>query len=350
MKKWFCIAAVCLCTQSYASEMIWYALRYKTADRMCTPEATISSLKKHYRKIDLLIPQGYSIDANGQVNKEIEPEMLAFARSHKLAVMPLVTNEQFSKEIAHTILLNENTQAKIINRLVDLCRQQHFYGVQMDFEMVAITDKDALSHFYEKVAAAMHQAGFKISYAVAPVVTEQPINLYYKKIYQNWEGAYDFQALGKTADFITIMAYNQHGGKTTPGPIASFPWTEQAVRYALQFIPANKISIGVPDYSIHWYTGKEIIIHQEKIAVRARAMNYQQAMQLVKLQHSPFIWNKQSALHYSIFETNWLYEYVFLEDAKSFNAKYKLVSKYHLRGISVFDLGTEDPELWKIMD
>jgi spore germination protein len=38
---------------------------------------------------------------------------------------------------------------------------------------------------------------------------------------------------------------------------------------------------------------------------------------------------------------------LYLEDARSFTAKMALVKKYHFRGISVWRLGHEDPDVWK---
>lgn len=335
-----------LTTNTYAAQTIFYALRYQTDDRMTPAAYTMASLEKNYKKISILIPQAYTIDASGEVSKSAEPALLAFAVAHKMKIMPLVTNKLFDKNIVHQFLTDDTAQGKAIKRLVELCQENHFYGLQLDFEMVPITDRDAFTKFYVNATNALHQAGFKVSYAVAPIVTDQPISLFYKKIYQNWEGAYDLKALGQAGDFISIMAYNQHGGSTTPGTTSSFPWVEQAVKYALQYVPANKISVGVADYSSHWYTGQTKKDGVDKVAVRARAINYETTVNLIKEQHAAVVWNKQLSIPYAIFERNWLTEYVFIENKKSFKKKLSLVKRFHLNGISVFDLGTEDPAIW----
>jgi spore germination protein YaaH len=43
------------------------------------------------------------------------------------------------------------------------------------------------------------------------------------------------------------------------------------------------------------------------------------------------------------------YTRLFLEDVKSFGPKYMLTMEQHLRGISVWVLGTEDPEVWNVL-
>src|SRR5207245_535563 len=112
----------------------------------------------------------------------------------------------------------------------------------------------------------------------------------------------------------------------------------------LTYIPSHKISLGMADYSTHWFTGSTKINDIEKVSVATRALDYHQTMQLAK-QHN-IIWDKPSSIYYVIFSNHWLNEYLFIEDAKSFSKKNDLVKKYKLRGISVFDLGTEDPAIW----
>jgi hypothetical protein len=44
-----------------------------------------------------------------------------------------------------------------------------------------------------------------------------------------------------------------------------------------------------------------------------------------------------------------LNEYIYLEDAQSFQAKLELVKHYKFRGISAWRLGHEDPAVWPIL-
>ena len=44
-----------------------------------------------------------------------------------------------------------------------------------------------------------------------------------------------------------------------------------------------------------------------------------------------------------------VFQYVWMEDARAFVTKLGLVSKYHLRGYSVWVLGSEDPATWRAL-
>jgi spore germination protein YaaH len=47
-----------------------------------------------------------------------------------------------------------------------------------------------------------------------------------------------------------------------------------------------------------------------------------------------------------MFPVNGVNQFVFLEDARAFTAKFGLVAKYKLRGYSVWVLGMEDFKTW----
>lgn len=345
----FILFGVCsffLATSCFATENLFYILRNNSIDRMTSAQNSLASLKKHYSSINILVPQAYSINQYGVVSGSIDPGILEFANAHKIKLMPLITNVAFDKDIAHQFLSNITAQNNAIQTILDACIKQQYYGVQFDFEMIAVEDRDALTRFYQAAATALHKRGFRVSFAIAPLVSNPPETHFLNKIYVNWEGAYDLKKLGEVGDFVSIMAYNQHGTPTTPGPTASIRWVEAAIQYALQYIPAQKISLGIPDYSSYWFTGTDNGKMLGKVAVNSIGISHEKARYLLQKNKAALRWDSKAKIHYAIYERDWLFEYLFIEDAQSFSAKLALAKKFNLRGISVFDLGTEDARIW----
>ena len=226
------------------------------------------------------------------------------------------------------------------------CKENHFYGIQLDFEMIHVSERDLLTAFYQNVAKAMHANGLIVSFAVAPVVTNDlHTSPFLKRAYENWEGVYDLKKLGEAADFISIMTYNQHVHGTTPGSTANWSWMNAVLNYTLQYVPPEKISLGIPSYSTYWFMYYNE--HAHTINVHTGGFSYETIQKLARRFDADFQWDKNAKVHYAIVNHNWLNEYLFAEDKDSFTAKYDLVKQHHLRGISVFDLGTEDPGIWK---
>jgi len=59
------------------------------------------------------------------------------------------------------------------------------------------------------------------------------------------------------------------------------------------------------------------------------------------------VWDEKQKEAYAFWENDGVNEFLFLVDARSFRARLDLVSRYKLRGYSVWVLGFEDPQVWE---
>ena len=335
------------CSISHSAENLFYILHTNLPALIAANQDSFTSLESHYNSISMLAPQAYQVDEKGIVWGSLDKDILNFAAKHAIKLMPLITNAGFDKIKTHKFLSSTRAQRRAIESILEACNKNHFYGVQFDFEMVKLEDKNALTSFYQTAAKVLHQNGYIVSFAVAPLITNDPLaSEFQKRQYTNWEGAYDLKAIGSSANFITILTYNQHSDGTTPGPTAGIRWVDAAIRYALQYIPAHKISLGVSAYSGYWYTGTSSDNPSGKIASQFTAIGYDKVKYLLKKYHAKLQWDDKDKINYSIYQHDWLNEYIYAEDARSFKAKLDLVKKYNLRGISMFFLGIEDPQIW----
>ena len=61
-------------------------------------------------------------------------------------------------------------------------------------------------------------------------------------------------------------------------------------------------------------------------------------------------WLDEQKVPFTFFENGGLFEYIFFENAQSFQHKLDLVKQNNLRGFSVWVIGNENPEIWKILE
>jgi spore germination protein YaaH len=311
-------------------------------------EQCFESLTKNIDKISIVAPQVYSVDEDGVVWGSLDPRVIDVARAHNVGVMPLIVNPGFDQRMLHRLLVNSQARSRCISTLVDVCVQYRYLGIQFDLENLNMNDREAFTKFYQETADALHKKGFKLSVAVVhrPEEYAGPTP-YHKWLFENWRAGYDLAELAKAGDFISVMTYDQHTNRTTPGPNAGLPWVKQNVEYFLKFMPPEKLSLGIPFDSKHWYTMLDTAGFAAKAHSWSRALDYVSAMGLVSRFDAKVEWNKQQQVPYAMFDNGGLFEYLYLEDARSFQAKYNLVSTYHLRGFSAWVLGHEDPGIWK---
>jgi spore germination protein YaaH len=231
---------------------------------------------------------------------------------------------------------------------VALCKEHRFYGIQFDFENIHVSDRNEYTAFYQDAAAALHKEGFAISMAVVPRISDDPgPTSYHKWIYDYWRGVYDYKAIADVSDFISFMTYDQHTHLTPPGPVAGMPWMTQCIDFLLSLgIPAEKISIGFPFYSTYWFPFAK---DEQTQHVSGRQLSYPDAKAVADRNHAVIRWDETEQVNYTVYCNQGLNEHIYFEDAKSLSAKLKLMTKYGFRGFSVWRLGNEDPEVWKIL-
>jgi len=331
-----------------STERLFY-LTADFADSSFTREQ-LQLIKDHAQSIDIIAPQIYQLDENGVIWGNMDSRLLGLAKEYHFKVMPLIVNTHFNQEQFHLFLTNPLAQERALSEMVVLCHEYHLYGLQFDFENIHINDKKAFTHFFQLAAQRLHQHGFAISVAVVPRTSDLHESDYDRWFFENWSGAYDYQALAQSSDFLSVMTYDNHTSLTTPGPLAPLPWVEKIIQGLLKKqIPAEKISLGIPTYSGYWFSGKMDPGNvAEKYSYRSREIQiaYSNVLNLLDQIHQPLLWQNQWKSSYVIYSHDDKNEYIFVEDAKSFQARLALVKRYHLRGLSVWKLGDEDPAIW----
>ena len=147
-------------------------------------------------------------------------------------------------------------------------------------------------------------------------------------------------------DFLSVMTYSQHTRRTPPGPVAGYPWMEATIRYVLSLgVPPSKISLGLPAYSQYWFATYD---SQGGARSTGTGLSWQAATAMIAKNRAEPVWDARQKEAYAFWENDGVYEWLFLEDARAFEARLELVRRYRLRGYSVWVLGHEDPKVWTL--
>jgi len=310
----------------------------------------------HSSQIDLLVPTWYNVDENGLVTGEPEPAVLSRAQEEKIPVMPIVA--LFNKKAFHQLATSAEAQARMNEALVRECKLHGYTGFQFDLENVDYLDRDNLSALVKTTADALHAAGLQLSIATVPNAPGYPgAGAFAKWIYTDWRGAYDLAALAKSVDLICLMTYDQNTRWTTPGPVAGWQWTLDNMNYALQFVPKDKLSLGIPLYGYHWYTGAPIAgppaepngSPTEKPNPTADYIGYPDAMQLAHDWDGKVQWDADDHSAWFYFYRDQMREWIFFTDVHTFADRYNLAQQNGLQGFCSWVLGEEDPGIWNFL-
>ena len=111
------------CAQPTAEHLFYYV----------DTEQCLTDLREHAAMISVVSPAWFSADEDGVVWGSVDPRVLAVAKEHAIAVMPLIVNPGFNQEALSRLLHNADARQRAIGSMVDLCVQHRLAGIQFDF-------------------------------------------------------------------------------------------------------------------------------------------------------------------------------------------------------------------------
>lgn len=310
-------------------------------------QASWESFLANADRIDVVGPQSYVVDSLGIVFGTVDPMLVAEARRRRIKVMPLLVNEGFQQPALRRLLADTAAQGRAVRALVALCRAHDFWGIQFDVENINIQDRDRFTAFYRRAADALHADGRTISIAiVARASDDVNATSYHRFMMDSWRGGFDLAAIAAAGDFVSIMTYDQHTRRTPPGPVAGLPWMREMVDYTLRFVPAGKLSLGIPLYGRHWFAQGDAT-SPARASVGFSQASWPWGAHLVARAGGTVEWDATEGTSWARIAVGGTWEWLFLEDVRAFEAKLALMREKGLRGFSAWVLGPEDPRIWE---
>lgn len=291
----------------------------------------LAALRQAGSTVDRVVNFQLRIDAAGTLTGRPYPELDGLARTLGLQQYGLVHNyatDNFSSAVARAVLATPESRRRAAEQILAAAKTYGLAGIDLDLENLPADLRPNYTAFVQELSTLLKQAqlGFTIS---IPAKT-------YDDTTSNWGGAFDYQALGRYADQVAIMAYDEHTIGLPAGAVASLPWVEKVAAYAASQIEPSKLLLGIPGYGYDWVVG----------TTRGRALSFSQAQSLATQAKTTIQWDPWAQVPFLIYWEGGVQRLVYFENAKSTALKLDVVAKYKLGGIAFWRLGLEDPATW----
>jgi len=279
----------------------------------------------------------YSFDATGKVvpSGKVDLKIKEMAQKNGSKAYALVHNMNltgtvgFDANLAHRVLSNPAIRANLVTNLVNLTTKDGWDGISVDVEKTPPGDRNNFSAFVTELSTALKAKDKVLNISIPAKFVDYPSDL--------WSGAYDYAAIGKAADQIILMTYDEHGLGTTQGPIASQGWVDRVITYAVGKISKDKIVMGLPVYSFDWGSNKPLIPDY---------LSYIQTVDRAKKNGVEILNDPSAKVPQFIYTANGVRHEVFYENAGSLKIKMDYALKHKLHGVAIWRLGMEDPAIW----
>ena len=291
------------------------------------------ALARNASQVQIVAADLFAVDESGRVTGRIPAILRRTATADHLAILATVSNfgaHGFSGAIAHAVLSPGAAQESALSGM--LAAANGLAGVNLDFESVHRTDREAYTRFARKLAALMHRHGL-IAVLSVPAETRNDPN-------DSWTGAYDFAALGQSADLLQVMTYDENGPWGAPGPVAGLDWVTACLDFAKTAIGPAKITMGVPAYGYDW----------NLTAGGGKQIAYKSVAQLLRESGATPQWDAAtSSPWFSYQATNGTAHVVWYEDGRSIRLKAALFARRNVGGASMYALGMDNKGFWSAL-
>ena len=263
--------------------------------------------------------------ADGSILGTPDQSAAGRAGAANLPIWPSLANDSTNPSATDQLLNSPHATNVLVNEMVAAIRYDGYRGINLDFEGMLGTDKAAFTAFVQQLATALHSHGAKLIVDVVPH-DFAGVNMY--------SAAYDIAAIGKVADFVDLMAYDEHGNGGTPGPVAGLDWDNSILQATLPDLTPAHVLLGVPLYGRAWGSLGGAAAYSNvlynALSVPGARVDYDFSAQ------TPYILSPDGSLT------------TYFDDADSLARKVALVHAYGLGGIAAWRLGFEDQGFWSL--
>ncbi|MRG87485.1 glycosyl hydrolase family 18 protein [Salinibacillus xinjiangensis] len=303
-------------------------------------QSYITQIDRTQNNLNLVSPSYFDLNTDGslKITQQFDPTFIREMHNRGIKVVPFLSNH-WDRNLGRAALQNRE---RLSQQIADFIINNNLDGVQVDIENVSDIDREN----YTDLVRLLHEKIPK-DREVSVAVAANP-NGWTK----GWHGSYDYKELAKYASYLMIMAYDESYTGGPEGPVASYPWVERSIQYALnQGVPEGKIVLGIPFYGRYWKegaaTGGDGISNKRVDELLARyggTVTYDEKGKspkatIVIKQGDPTTTIAGKTLGPGTY-------HIWYENSESIKAKIDLVHKYNIKGTGSWSLGQENPVIW----
>ena len=254
-----------------------------------------------------------------------------WAHGNGYQVWPMLTNSNMNE--TSKMLSDYKSRETVINQIINYIKQYNLDGINIDFEGMYETDKDNFSRLLIEIRPRLNEIG-----AVLSVDVTAPDGA------PEWSLCYDRYTIGKVADYVMFMAYDQYGvSATKAGTTAGHNWVEANVKKFLgqEEVKAEKIILGIPFYTRVW--------KESNGNVTSNVVNIGNVNNVIP-SNATKTWDEDLQQYYVEYTRGGATYKIWVEDEKSIEAKLDLVSKYNLGGAAYWEYDRATNSIWNLIE
>ena len=279
---------------NYTVNMAWHNVDNTEANNYVLQ--TIADTKG----LTTIAPTWFSIaDTDGNITSLADSSYVNYAHQSNLDVWAVLRDFHGginSYDETYQVLSYTSKRETLVNQIIGAALQSGVDGINLDFELISTECGEHYIQFVRELSVKCRQNGLVFS-----------INNY---VPQPYNEHYDLEEQGIVADYVVIMAYDEHTeGSYEAGSVSSYGYVEQGLADAAKLVPKTKLVAGIPLYTRLWFetpkTEEELAAQEGTEAanyannVSCTAMGMDEAQTLLQNAGVQAVWDDKTRQYYA---------------------------------------------------
>jgi len=313
-------------TKEGTINLVWHQVTNKDAN------GGLLGLLQDTKGVTVVSPTWFSVKSNeGTISSLASETYVERAHSQGVEVWALV--DDFNPEVNMLEVLSYTSRReKLSNELIAEAIKYNLDGINIDFERISAEAGKHFIQFIRELSVKCRNNGIVLS-----------IDNYIPAEYSAY---YDREEQGIVADYVIIMAYDEHHSNSeVSGSVSSIGFVKQAIERTLKMVPKERVIMGIPFYTRLW---KEVE-DSGTVKVTSEALGMTAGIEVLKKNNIEPVWDEDAGQYYGEYKKEDATYKIWLEEDESIEAKMKLIDQADLAGIACWKLGLEKESVWNVI-
>lgn len=296
---------------------------------------SFASLEEHAASLTHIAPEWFSlVETDSRLVIEPDAKLERFCGARGLAMMPILSNlsgNEWQPEAVENLANGPaDKRERVIRKVVNEVLRAKAGGVLVDWEQVDPAYRDSYTDLLEDLAAALHEQNKELWFSVA---------------LGDDFSTFDIETMSDFIDRFVAVLHDENSASDEPGPIAGLDWVSGWLTVLGDYGDRDQWIGALGAYAYDWNVTRK----------RAETISFKDAMS-----RASYAGVDQSGDKVEVIAPSYNAEFDFNDgedehtisflDAISLHNQLRLVRDAKFAGVGIVRLGTEDPQIWDVLE
>lgn len=320
-------------TMSEPVVMAWHQVTNQSANRK------VASVLANTKGVNVISPTWFYLnDSKGSIASLASSDYVSYCHANNVEVWGLVSNLEDSSVDSTAVLTHTTYRENLVSNLISKAIAYKLDGINVDLESLSTDVGDGYIQFIRELSLKCRANDIRLS-----------VDNY---VPSNYTAFYNRSEQACYADYIIIMAYDEHYAGSSEGSGGSITYVTDAVNNTLKEVPANQTILGLEFYTRVW----DLVENgtdddgNPTYSVKSTAVGMDEAANMARLNGVTPTWDDTTGQYYVEYEKSGHIYKIWMEEEDSISLRLKLYQEKKLAGVSFWKLGFEKKTIWNTIN